>query len=46
VTGINIEEMQNLIFQNAETTSCSITVDKIPFAKVLAQFGQDRISLK
>lgn len=39
--GINIEEMQNLIFQNAETASCSITVDKIPSAQVLARFGRD-----
>jgi len=39
--GINIEEMQNLIFQNAETASCAITVDKIPSAQVLARLGQD-----
>ena len=39
--GINIEEMQNLIFQSAETASCSIAVDKRPSAQVLAKFGQD-----
>jgi D-3-phosphoglycerate dehydrogenase / 2-oxoglutarate reductase len=39
--GINIEEMQNLIFQNDEAASCSITVDKIPSAKALADLGQD-----
>lgn len=39
--GINIEEMQNLIFKNAEAASCSITLDKAPSAKVLALFRQD-----
>lgn len=39
--GINIEEMQNLIFQNNEAASCSITVDKAPSAQVLNQLGQD-----
>lgn len=39
--GVNIEEMQNLIFKNNEAASCSITVDKIPSQKVLSQLGQD-----
>ena len=39
--GINIEEMQNLIFKNAEAASCSIRVDKIPSAKVLALLEND-----
>ena len=39
--GINIEEMQNLIFQNNEAASCSITVDKAPSTAVLARIGQD-----
>lgn len=38
--GINIEEMQNLIFRNGETASCSITVDRIPSARTLAQIGE------
>lgn len=38
--GINIEEMRNLIFSHAEAASCSITVDKIPSAAVLAQLGK------
>ncbi|MCE9613927.1 MAG: hypothetical protein K8T26_06590 [Lentisphaerae bacterium] len=39
--GINIEEMQNLIFRHAEAASCSITVDRIPSARVLAQLERD-----
>ena len=39
--GINIEEMQNLIFQNNEAASCSITIDKAPSAQVLDRLGQD-----
>jgi hypothetical protein len=33
--------MQNLIFAHAEAASCSITVDKIPSAAVLARLETD-----
>jgi len=37
--GINIEEMQNLIFEHAEAASCTIMVDKQPSAAVLKQIA-------
>lgn len=39
--GVNIEEMQNLIFKHTEAASCSITVDKIPSKDVLLQLEMD-----
>jgi len=33
--GINIEDMQNLIFAGGETASCSIAIDKTPSVEVL-----------
>lgn len=38
--GINIEEMQNLIFAHSKAASCSITVDKIPSSSVLDKLKQ------
>lgn len=38
--GINIEEMQNLIFEHDEAASCSITVDKRPSAAVVAKLAE------
>lgn len=37
--GINIEEMQNLIFEHAEAASCMMMVDRQPSAKVLKQIA-------
>ena len=34
-TGINIEEMQNQIFDYGETASCTITLNKSPSTQVL-----------
>lgn len=38
--GINIEEMQNLIFEKGEAACCSITVDRLPSAATLEQLGK------
>lgn len=39
--GINIEEMQNRIFQQGEAAACSITVDQAPSAALLEKLAQD-----
>ncbi len=33
--GINIEDMQNLIFASGETASCSLAIDKTPSANII-----------
>lgn len=38
--GINIEELQNLIFEHDEAASCSISLDKHPPAPVLARIAE------
>ncbi len=40
-SGINIEEMQNQIFNHAEAASCTMTLDKLPSAEVLDTIRQD-----
>ncbi len=40
-TGINIEEMQNQIFDYGETASCTITLNKFPSAQVLEAIRQN-----
>jgi len=40
-TGINIEEMQNQIFDYSETASCTITLSKSPSAEVVASVRQN-----
>ncbi|MFU8780867.1 MAG: NAD(P)-dependent oxidoreductase [Kiritimatiellia bacterium] len=35
--GINIEDLQNLIFAGGETASCSLAIDKAPSGKLLDQ---------
>lgn len=39
--GINIEEMQNQIFDHAKTASCTITLDKAPSPELLAILCQN-----
>ena len=39
--GINIEEMQNRIFDQARTASCTITLDKTPTPELLDVLRQD-----
>lgn len=39
--GINIEEMQNLIFEHDEAASCTMKVDRQPSAEMLEQLKQD-----
>ncbi len=45
--GVNIEDMQNLIFEKGEAACCSIRVDKVPSSAILDQIrqGQDVIEL-
>ncbi|MDT8390819.1 MAG: NAD(P)-dependent oxidoreductase [Lentisphaeria bacterium] len=38
--GINIEEMQNLIFAHSEAASCTIMVDRKPTSRLVAQIEQ------
>lgn len=38
--GVNIEEMQNLIFEHSEAASCSIMVDRKPSSQLITQIEQ------
>ena len=38
--GVNIEDMQNLIFAGGETASCSLVIDKTPSAVLLEQLSK------